>query len=216
MFDELSFGICWYNDPSIIRLLDSLPKQAKKIIVDGKFKMNPSKQNLSFKYLRDKVKEYDNVELIDAPDLDEPRKRDLYLINNDRKYLIIQDSDEFIVASDWDRFFDFIKDLDEGIHDLFIETDEMGGTSTYPRLWVNPKDWRYTMCHNIFKNEKLGLILKSGKTHGKICPGLLFSTNDKLRNETYLKQVSEYQGHMIRFEVPFRHKFRDGDLSDFK
>ena len=118
MFDELSFGICWYNDPSIFRLLDSLPKQAKKIIVDGKFKMNPSKQDLSFKYLRDKVLEYDNIELIDAPNLDEPRKRDLYLIDNPYKYLIIMDSDEFIVSHRWDDFFNAIKDIDDGIHNL--------------------------------------------------------------------------------------------------
>ena len=215
MFDKLSFGICWYNDPSIFRLLDSLPKQAKKIIIDGKFKMNPSKQELSFKYLRDKVLEYDNVDLIDAPNLDEPRKRDMYLIDNPYKYLIIMDSDEFIVSYRWDDFFNAVKNIDEGIHNLFIETDSMGGTSTYPRLWASPKDWRYTMCHNIFKNEKLGLVQRSGSTNGKTIPGLLMSTNDDMRDETYLKQVSEYQGHMIKFEIPFRHKFRDGDLSDF-
>jgi hypothetical protein len=216
LFDQIVFGICWYNDPSIFRLLDSLPKQIRKKVIDGKFMYNSNRSDLSDESLRKKVKEYENVELIDAPNLAEPRKRDKYLIDNEYKYLIISDSDEFLVAANWEEFFDDIKDLKEGIHNLFIETDAMGGTSTYPRLWVNPKDWRYTMCHNIFKNDKLGLIQRSGSTNGKTIRGLLFSTDDNLRSEEYLKQVSEYQGHMIKFEIPFRHAFRDGNLEPFK
>ena len=65
MYDELVFGICFYNDPSILRLLDSLPKQAKKIIIDGKFKFNPNPQELSDESLRDEIKQYDNVFIID-------------------------------------------------------------------------------------------------------------------------------------------------------
>ena len=215
MFEKLVFGICFYNDPSILRLLDSLPKQAKKIIIDGKFEFNHSKQELSDESLRDKIRLYDNVTLIDIPNVSEPRKRDQYLIDNPYKYLIILDSDEYIVAEDWIRFFDFVETLEDGIHDLFVETDKEGGTSSYPRLWINPSQWRYTMCHNIFKNFN-GTVLKSGNTGGKQCPGLLIGTDDDLRNTEYLTYTSEYQGRMIEYEIPFRHKYRDGDMTPFE
>ena len=204
-----------FNDPSIFRCLDSLPRESKKIIVDGKFEFTDIKQELSDEWIRERVRKYDNVELIDMPNVPEPRKRDQYLINNESKYLIIIDSDDYIEAVEWDRFFDFIKDLDSGIHDIFIETDKVGGVGSYPRLWVNPKDWRYTMCHNIFKNEKLGMILKSGNSGGKQVPGLLMGTDDDLREKDYLILTSEYQGKMMAFEKPYRAKYRSGDLSVF-
>lgn len=215
MYDELCFGICFYNDPSIFRLLDSLPREAKKIVIDGKFAFNPNPQELSDESLRDRIKTYDNVMLIDAPNLSEPEKRQIYLSNNPHKYLMIIDSDEYVLAADWPRFYNFILTLDSGIHHVFFETDNNGGTSTYPRLWVNPRDWRYVHCHNIFKNEKLGLVLKSGFSDGETCPALLCGMGDELRSKEYLNDTYEYQVKLIEYEKPFRHKYRDGDLSIF-
>jgi hypothetical protein len=212
---DIVFGICWYNDASIFRLLDSIPKEYEKIIIDGKFKLNPNKKELSDESLRLKVLEYDNVKLIDAPNLSEPEKRQKYLDNNNHKYLIIIDSDEYIKYADWERFYDFISKLESGIHHVFFEVDENGGTSTYPRLWVNPSDWKYAVCHNIFKNDKLGLILKSGFSDGETCPGLLCGMDDKLRTEEYVKNTYDYQVEMIKFEKPYREKYRKGDMTPF-
>jgi len=215
-FDELSIGICWYNDPSIFRLLDSLPKSVEKIVVDGKFKLNPNPQELSDESLRLRLLDYDNIHLIDAPNLTEPEKRNQYLMDNDHKYQLNIDSDEYVIAADWGKFYNFILTLDSGIHHVFFEVDENGGTSTYPRLWVNPSEWEYVICHNIFRNRKLGKILKSGFSEGETCPGVLCGMNDNLRNERYLKEIIDYQTQMIAFEKPFRHKFQQGDLKDFE
>ena len=214
-YDELVFGICWYNDPSILRLLDSLPSEAEKIIIDGKFKFNPNPQELSDHSLREAVLNYPNVRLIDAPNLLEPDKRQIYLTDNLKKYLMIIDSDEYVLVADWNKFYDFITTLDSGIHHIFFEVDANGGSTTYPRLWVNPSDWKYVKTHNIFKNEKLGLILKSGFSDGETCPGLLCSMGDDLRSSEYLKDVYDYQVEMIKYELPFRHAYRDGDMSPF-
>ncbi len=206
-FDELSFGICFYNDPSITRLLDSLPKQAQKIIIDGRFAKNPNSQELSDESLRDKIKSYDNVTLIDAPNLEEPEKRNMYLIQNTHKYQINIDSDEYIISADWDKFFDCVKNIDSGIHHILFKTDSGGGTSQYPRLWVNPSHWKYVICHNIFKNNVTGEMIKSGFNHGEIILGILCGFGDELRSQEYLKDTFDYQVKMIEFETPYREKF---------
>lgn len=217
MYDELVFGICFYNDPSILRLLDSLPEQAKKIIIDGKFRLNPNSKELSDDSVREAIRNYENIILIDAPNLSEPEKRQIYLTHNPHKYLIIIDSDEYVISADWDKFYSKIQELDGGIHHVFFQTDNNGGVSTYPRLWVNPKDWKYVKCHNIFKNEKLGLILKSGFSDGEtINEELLFcGFDDKLRSPEYLKNTYDYQVEMMKFEKPFREKYRTGDMTPF-
>lgn len=214
-FDDVSFGICWYNDPSIFRCLDSLPKQALKIIVDGKFEYSNSKQELSDESLRKKVLEYENVILIDAPNIPEPEKRNKYLENNDKKYLIIIDSDDYIQHAEWDRALEFIRKIEVGVHDIFIETDKQGGIGSYPRLWVYPKNYRYRLCHNIWTDTVRGIVYKSGNTGGLQVPGILIGTDDDLRSDNYLKMTSEYQGKMMVFEKPYRKKYREGDHSPF-
>ncbi len=216
-YDDLSFGICWFNDPSIFRLLDSLPKECKKYVIDGKFALNPNRKELSDEKLRDRVKQYENVILIDAPNLSEPEKRNTYLIENPHKYQINIDSDEYVIDADWDRFYSIIQDIEEGIHHIMFKVDDNDGATSYPRLWVNPKDWRYVICHNIFKNEKLGLVLKSGFSDGiTIDANVLFcGMDDKLRSEEHLKDTYDYQVEMMKFEKPFREKYRNGDLTPF-
>ena len=214
MYEELVFGICFYDDPSILRLLDSLPREVKKIIIDGKFKFNPNNKELSDRNLRESILNYENVVLIDAPNLMEHEKRQLYLTGNNSKYLFIIDSDEYILAADWNRFYDYVKTLESGIHDVFFETDNNGGTSSYPRLWVNPSEWKYVKCHNIFKNDKLG-IFKSGNTGGTQCPAVLCGMGDDMRSPEYLKNTYDYQVKMIEYEKPYRDKYRKGDMSEF-
>ena len=217
MLEKLVFGISFYNDPSILRLLDSLPSEAEKIIIDGKYKLNPNKQELSDKSLREAILNYPNITLIDSPNLMEHEKRQKYL-NTDKKYLIIIDSDEFIISADWEKFYDRIQSLEQGIHHVFFQTDNNGGVSTYPRLWVNPKDWEYVRCHNIFKNNKLGLILKSGFNDGEtISEDMLFcGMDDKLRSPEHLKDTYEYQVEMMKYEKPFREQYRKGDMKNFE
>lgn len=214
-YSDVSIGICWYNDPSIFRLLDSIPKEFKKIIIDGKFKLNKSINELSDRSLREKVIKYPNVTLIDAPNLAEPDKRNKYLEGNESKYLIILDSDEYVVVADWTKFMESIRELEVGVHDIFIETDKQGGISSYPRLWVYPEHYRYRICHNIWTDTVRGIAYKSGNTGGKQIPGLLIGTDDDMRSKEYLDYTSAYQGKMIEFEIPFRHKYRDGDHSPF-
>lgn len=200
---DFIFGICWYNDPSIFRLLDSLPESVPKIVVDGKFKFNESLHPLSDESLRKKVGEYQNVILVDAPDLLEPDKRAIYLDTLPTKALFIIDSDEWIHWADWQRFKEELEPLQYGIHQIeFVENGNY--FANYPRVWINPRDWTYVKCHNIFENKKTGERLRSSGTGGFQFKSVQCSMNDHLRSQEYINQTFNYQKKLIEYEKPLK------------
>ena len=200
---DFIFGICWYNDPSIFRCLDSLPESIPKVVIDGKFKFNESAKELSDESLREKVRQHPNVFLIDAPNLLEPDKREIYLNTLPTKALFIIDSDEWIHWADWDRFREELAPLEYGIHQIeFVENGNY--FANYPRVWINPQDWTYVKCHNIFENKKTGERLRSSGTSGYRFKAVQCSMNDDLRPKEYVDQVFNYQKKMIEYEKPLK------------
>lgn len=200
---DFIFGVCWYNDPSIFRLLDSLPESVPKIVIDGKFKFNESAKILSDESLRERVRQYPNVFLIDAPNLLEPDKRQIYLDAFESKAVFIIDSDEWIHWADWALFKEELSKLDYGIHQIeFVENGKY--FADYPRVWINPKDWKYVQCHNIFENKKTGERLRSSGTTGHRFKSVQCSMNDHLRSEEYIKSTFEYQKKLIAYEKPLK------------
>ena len=200
---DFVFGICWYNDPSIFRCLDSLPESIPKIVVDGKFKFNEALEPLSSPELRERVREYPNVILVDAPNLLEPDKRQVYLDTLPTKALFIIDSDEWIHWADWQRFKEELEPLKYGIHQIeFVENGNY--FANYPRVWINPQDWTYVKCHNIFENKVTGERLRSSGTSGIMFKSVQCSMNDSLRSQEYIDQTFRYQKKMIEYEKPLK------------
>jgi hypothetical protein len=208
--DKLVFAICWYSDPSIFRLLKSLPKECKKIVVDGKFKGNPNPNPLSHKMLRKRVMSFDNVTIIDAPNLSEPEKRNKYLeAMKPGEYLFIIDSDEYIKKADWETFYSRLITLKEGIHHVVFDTSARGGYDLWPRVWANPRDWEYYECHCVFRNKKTGQIISnSAKTGGGTFMSVIGDADDELRNAAWMDDTKEYQKHLFAHEKPIRDKYR--------
>lgn len=120
---KIAAGVCFYNDLlSLRRTLESLQKDNVDLIicVDGRFKHfgTPGKYpDLSDDGSRELVLSYDNTVLIDMPDSWETQKRQAYVeacedFNID--YLLIIDSDEYILYDDhdpkagthWDQFIE--------------------------------------------------------------------------------------------------------------
>ena len=93
----------WYNDPSIIRMITSLPEDIPILVIDGVFEGHDG-DPLSDEAIREQVKGYSNVTLIDAPNLDEPKKRQIYLDILMCKYTLVIDSDEYIQEANWPSF----------------------------------------------------------------------------------------------------------------
>ena len=159
-FDDLCFFICWYNDIGIIQTLHYLPEQSHKIVIDGKFKYYDAPTPLSTSYLRDKVKRYPNVTLIDAPNLLEHEKRNIYLKECKQKIGFVIDSDEYIIVSDWPKVFAQLENADTAdLRGVFITHHTIPNRHDIPpRIIINPNDWEYYKAHWIFRNRITGEI----------------------------------------------------------
>jgi hypothetical protein len=205
---DIAFGICWYDDPSIFRLLDSLPKESKKIVVDGRFKLSEYPYKLSHPSLRKSVLEYDNIRLIDAPDLMEQDKRNTYLKEmKDYDFGIMLDSDEWLVEVDWDMVLEALAELPRQPAMHGIDCYYSGNDVTpYPRIFVMPSSIKHFKTHNIF--DVGGNIMRSPNT--KPLKGIRMRMNDEMRSDKYLKESSNYQKNMIEYELKYRHALRDG------
>jgi hypothetical protein len=113
---RLTFGcaVSFYNDrASLMRCIESVYGNVDYILaVDGRYKYNDSPDPLSTdgsrEYIRDRAKDFEGqaLLLVDAPDLSEAKKRQIYV---DLTYdcgidvLLILDSDEYVYCADWLR-----------------------------------------------------------------------------------------------------------------
>ena len=100
---KIGVGLIFYNDvESLKKCIPSL-KVDKIYAIDGRFKNFDSPQPLSDDGSRQYLKSFKNVKLIDAPDLEQVDKRNIYLKECQEEFLIVIDSDEW-VEGDWSLF----------------------------------------------------------------------------------------------------------------
>jgi len=200
-------------------LLDSLPEESPKYVVDGKFKDTPSPGMLSDETLRERVRQYPNVTLIDAPNLMEHETRNMYLTHmKDHKYGFLIDSDEYLESPDWDSVLEILKPLDTGFMHVVLEGELHDNTyRTYPRIFINPKKWEYYKAHFIMRNRETGEIADNIHAKGEfIDHGILLIRHDKsLRSEEFAKMEDEYKRILIEYEAPIRKAYKEGDKSLF-
>lgn len=197
-------GVCFYNDPSILRLLDSLPKSVQKIIVDGRFKLSKFESKLSDETLRTKILSYPKTIILDASDMYEHEKRNQYMnLMRGFKFGLMLDSDEYVLKSDWDLFMADCRQYDYGIYGVHFDIDS-GSGAHYPRLFVNPADWSYHQKHNVFRNEKTGDLVHSNQAsiqwRKEQLQGLHIGMNDDLRDKKYIDTVYDYQVKLMEYE----------------
>lgn len=203
-YNDLAVGICFYDDPSIIRLLDSLPQSIQKIVIDGRFKLSKFHNKLSDETLRDKIKSYPKTILADAPDMYEHEKRNQYLkFMRGFKFGLMLDSDEYVSRADWSLFLADCRRFDDGIYGVHFDIDS-GSGAHYPRLFVNPSDWSYYQKHNIFRNSKTNDLVHSSQAsiqwQKEQLQGLSIGMNDNLRSEQYVNCVYDYQVELLKYE----------------
>lgn len=211
-YNDFVVGICWYNDPSVFRLLDSLPESMQKIVVDGRFKLAEFSEPLSDPILRTEIRKYPRTIIVNAPDLLEPTKRNQYLNwMVGFKYGLMLDSDEFVQEADWSKFAENCRHFDHGIYGVNFTVDSLGGKTVYPRLWVNPSEWRYHKCHNIFFNTRTKETANSGNASllwwNQPIEGIICGMNDDERDPEYVKSVFQYQEKLIEYESEKRLEF---------
>jgi len=190
-------------------MLNSLPSEINKIIVDGKFSLSGHTSKLSPKSIRDKVLEYDNITIIDSPGLMEHEIRNKYLeLSDGYDFMLWLDSDEYLVNTDWNLVFKQLEKLPKqagiyGIMEYYMEDERK---TAYPKIYTQPYKIRCYKAHNIYNIAgSIGrpVILK-------IINNIEAKFDDKLRSKKYLDVVADYQTKMMIYEKPIRHAVRDG------
>ena len=198
---DIAFAIIWWNDPSIIRTLESIPSEFHKFVIDGKFKDMKSKEKLSDETLRNRVKRFMNTVVYDEPNLTEPEKRNVYLEKcKNYDYVFIIDSDEYIDHASWLDFERTCGRLEDGFHQLCFDDKGL----TMPRLMKNPKIWEYYLCHDVFRNRETSQILRGSKIKGEVIEDVILATDDKLRDKNYINLIKGYQEVLIKDENTIR------------
>lgn len=191
-----SFNICvgtvFHDDPSIFRMIDSIPESWEIIIIDGRFTGSRAKEEFSSKYLRSKILTYPNTTILDGIGM-EYENRNRYLEASEWfDFLMVLDSDEWIDEFNPELFYNYISHLTEGLHS--IEGDDY---KYHSRLHVKPSEWRYYKSHKYFKHN--GEIRNVNKGDSKV-NGIKISMNDDLRSKELINTIHEYQKQLWKYE----------------
>lgn len=110
---KVAVGLIFYDDlESLKRCLPTLDADTIYAI-DGRFKGFNSPNLLSTDGSRKFLQSFENVNLIDAPDLEEIDKRNIYLKECKEDFLFVVDSDHWI-EGDWNSFRE---ELDKKVND---------------------------------------------------------------------------------------------------
>jgi hypothetical protein len=134
------------------------------------------------------------------------RQRYVQLAKDKVDYIIIIDSDEYVLDADWDLFRENLDKNNDSISGVKFYYNEKDWTP-YPRIWKTGHV-NYWKTHNIFEVD--GSLVRSPIL--KTIEGISMSMNDNLRDEEYLLKTSEYQKRMLDYEIPLRHALRDGKV----
>jgi len=209
-------GFCFYEKSldTVKRAIDSVKDHVRYIYaIDGKFKLYESKDELSAPDVRQYLSTVPNVRLVDAPNLLENQKRQIYLDlakRDESNYLLILDADCFITKdTDWNKFYEVLSGLGKGekpkIFCIAVQTTHK--ISWFPLLWYKPYLLKYLNTHNFWEDTTDGSIYKS-TNNGTRAAHIYLKSNDKLRTEDYLIKSRDYQSKLMAYEKPYKELYR--------
>jgi hypothetical protein len=213
---NLDVGFCYYEKSveTVKRCIESLKDHVRYIYaVDGKFEFYESEELLSSPEVRDYLKSIPNVIMINAPNLKENKKRQIYLDyceQNNTDYLLIIDADCYVTTpTDWEEFYNVLEEMGKGKKPkiLCIAVQVPQKLSWFPLLWYKPHLFQYMETHNFWKDKTDGSIYKS-TNNGTRANHFFIKSNDKLRDEAYLQKSRDYQAKLIEYERPFKEEYR--------
>lgn len=234
---KFALGCVFYQDVrSLERTLRSFyDKVDYMFCIDGRYKHfgDDSTPGLSTDGSRELVQSFDNAVLVDVPDAYEIQKRQKYLDlcgEYDIEYLIIADSDEYVLEYNEHEFkFNCASKCEThpynkyNIFSLYLEVNQPNydhivhtitgrnkpsiGTSQqfahHPRLWRRPYEVMYKARHYNFVNKDP----KKGSLHHcetmapvAIIQGIKLGHNHLLRNKEFLDNRLKYQTKLVEFE----------------
>lgn len=204
----LSVAVSTFNSLNELkRMIFSVQKHVKYIIVvDGKFKDFDYPSDLSTDGSREFLQSFDNVILIDAPNLREVEKRQVYLDKTkelDVDLLLVMDSDEFVECEDWNLFekycrFEYeVYNKQTNQFGILVENANIQGQfDSRPRIFAHP----YDIKHN--DNDHKNFTTKSNipLDMSSVIVGLKLRHNYDLRTPSYQKLRLSYQKKLTASE----------------
>ena len=189
------------------RMMSSVGNNAKYIIiVDGKFRDFDYSSDLSTDGSREFAQSFDNVILIDAPNLREVDKRQIYLDKTkelDIDLLLVLDSDEFIECDDWDLFEKYCRFeyevYNKQTNQFGIPVENANIPNAFdprPRIFANPYDIKH------IDNDHKNFVTKSNVPifMSSVITGLRLRHNHDLRTASYQELRLDYQKKLTSSE----------------
>lgn len=192
---HICVGIVWYQDKGIFRTIDSIPDTWDIIVVDGRFTGSKAPDEYSSKDLRDRVKKYKNVTLVDYSGMEFQARNQYFERSEGFDILLVIDSDEWISSFNPEIFYNYVNTLKSGKHTI----EFVAKNSWVPRLFINPFKWRYYLSHRLLKYDD-GAIQNVSHGDSKV-NGIETSTNDDLRMPEQIKYTEDYQTQLWAYET---------------
>lgn len=200
---KLAVGTIVFRDRvSLHRTLATCQPAHYVFVVDGRFDGYDYHTDLSDDGTRELCEQFENVVLIDCP-ADEVTKRNRYLQacrEYGIDYLLIVDSDEYVIEADWWRFYQNLGKLTttENILGIWCKNQD-GHEGVFPRLWKNPGEMEYYRCHNVFKKISNGQLTRS-TAEAPYVEGIKLAWDASLRTREHEAKTSAYQSKLIAHE----------------
>jgi hypothetical protein len=190
---KIAVGLIFFNDiDSLKRCIPTL-KVDKIYAVDGRFKNFNSDKPLSTDGSREYLKKFKNIKIIDAPDLEEVDKRNIYLKECQEEFLLRIDSDEW-VEGNWSQFREEImtvvkKENGPG-YCLWMNDLERNDQHWQYVAYLNPQKMKYKYRHDWFEFDgKRILPYSHNSKYNKLTSLKIF--NEKLLRTNERKRVGE-------------------------
>jgi len=189
---------------SLKRCLDSLADFDLVLVVDGVYEGYPAESPLSTDGTRELCTQYDNAKLIDAPNLKEFEKRNVYLKACPWKHLLVIDSDEWLEGD----IRGWMKQVEQltgpGIYNIDTKNSE-GSHSPAPRIIINPQEFEYYGAHCVVKQGNR--IFRLRGEYSNLIGGVTICMNDDLRTVEYERAWQKYRQVQIPLERPFKDRY---------
>ena len=179
----------WYNDPSIIRMIESIPKEWPIIISYGLFTDSKAKEDLT---LYNRVLLYPNVTIVERNGLEVDIRNRYMEEMKGFDYCLMMDSDEFITRYDETEFEESITSLEHDLHMIRFTGDIVNG-----RFFVNPSQWRYFKSHKFITDGKVTRSISKG---GKTVDGIVLGYNEDMRSKELQDVINDYQDKLWEYE----------------
>lgn len=211
---KLGAGVIFYQDYfGMRRLLYSLRNLDYVFCIDGRFKDFPNKDELSSESVRQTVKSFPNAILIDAPNLSEPEKRDIYFKLAQQylcDWLLVIDSDE------WLQYFDYIKfreiKWDSDVLFIQIHKREFSLPVAWQIRWhkINHQaTYKHGPRHfDLHINDKYHTLGLRAQKPLKVTNECIIYSDDRMRDKAHLQDLDDYAKWLSKYEKPLWRRVR--------